>query len=65
MMNKIKEYDKKVYTHHDYLTVDTTEYKYHLLVDAGVYHANSILGLITEMISHRFLHLIKGEGWRD
>ena len=60
-----KDYDTKVYTHHDYLTVDTTEYKYHLLVDAGVYHSNSLFGLITEMISHRFLHLIKGEGWRD
>ena len=46
-------------------TIDTTEYKYHLLVDDGVYHSNSILGLITEMIGHRFSHFIKGEGWRD
>ena len=60
-----QDYNSKVYTHHDYLTVDTTEYKYHLLVDAGVYHSNSILGLIIEMISHRFLNLIKGVGWGD
>ncbi len=60
-----QDYNSEVYTHHDYLTVDTTEYKYHLLVDDGVYHANSIFGLITEMIGHRLSHLIKGEGWRD
>tara|TARA_Y100000592_G_scaffold56117_1_gene88242 strand:- start:581 stop:772 length:192 start_codon:yes stop_codon:yes gene_type:complete len=60
-----KDYNSEVYTYHDYLTVDTTEYKYHLLVDDGVYHANSIFGLITEMIGHRLSHFIKGEGWRD
>ena len=60
-----QDYNSEVYTHHDYLTVDTTEYKYHLLVDDGVYHSNSILGLITEMIGHRFSHFVKGEGWRD
>ena len=31
----------------DYLTIDTTEYKYHLLIDDGVYYANSVWGLFT------------------
>ena len=32
---------------------------------AGLYQANSMLGLIYEILKHRFLHLIKDGEWRD
>ena len=35
----------------DYLTIDTTEYKYHLLIDDGVYYADSVWGLIMEVLT--------------
>jgi len=52
-------------TQFDYLTIDTTEWKYNLLVGDGVYHAQSLWGLFTEVIKHRFDHFVQGEGWRD
>ena len=60
-MNKEQTIDTDV----DYLTIDTTEYKYHLLIDDGVYYADSVWGLFTEVITHRWFHLKRGEGWVD
>ena len=37
----------------DYLTIDTTEYKYNLLVDDEVYYTNSVWGLIMEILTHK------------
>ena len=37
----------------DYLTIDTTEYKYHLLVGDDVYYANSVWSLIMEILNHK------------
>ena len=35
----------------DYLSIDTTEYKYHLLIGEDVYYANSIWSLIMEVLT--------------
>ena len=35
----------------DYLTIDTTEYKYHLLIGEDVYFAQSIWSLIMEVLT--------------
>ena len=37
--------------HVDYLTIDTTEYKYHLLIGEDVYFAQSIWSLIMEVLT--------------
>ena len=47
------------------ITMDTEEYKYTLLVGNGAYFANSIIGLIWEMLTHRFEHLIRDGQWMD
>jgi hypothetical protein len=39
------------------------EWKYHC--DAGEYTASSLPKLLYVIVSHRFSHLIKGEGFRD
>ena len=46
---------------------DTKEWKYTLMLSEGngVYFADSLWKLITEMISHRWNHLKRGDGWRD
>ena len=42
------------------------KYKYVLVVDpSGSYFANSLWGLFTEIITHRFKHWKRGEGWKD
>ena len=41
------------------------QYKYHLNVSAGTYYANTLIGLMYEVLTHRCKHWIKGEGWRD
>ena len=46
-------------------TIDTSEYKYTLLVGEGSYFAQSLWGLFTEVIKHRFDHFVQGEGWID
>ena len=35
----------------DYLSIDTTEYKYHLLIGEDVYFAQSIWSLIMEVLT--------------
>ena len=39
--------------------------KYTLLVEDGEYTADSLITLIFTVLTHRFQHLCKGEGWRD
>ena len=46
-------------------TIDTSEYKYTLLVGGGAYFADSLIGLFWEMPTHRFQHLMRGDGWMD
>ena len=41
------------------------KYKYTLLVNEGAYFANTIYGLISEVLSHRFHHWKRVEGWTD
>jgi hypothetical protein len=38
---------------------------YTLHVNAGIYEADTLFGLIWEVISHRFYHLIKDKKWMD
>tara|TARA_Y100000590_G_C15039693_1_gene758384 strand:+ start:213 stop:377 length:165 start_codon:yes stop_codon:yes gene_type:complete len=52
-------------TQFDYLTIDTTEWKYNLLVDDGVYTSDSLIGLLWEVFKHRCWHLNRGDGWVD
>ena len=67
-------YEDEMYEYHDDLhqrrmnkeqTIDTTEYKYTLLVGEGAYFAQSLWGLFTEVITHRWFHFTEGEGWTD
>ena len=46
-------------------TIDTSDYKYTLLVGEGAYFAQSIWGLIMEVLNHRFWHWKRGDGWMD
>jgi len=39
--------------------------KYTLLVSAGTYTSNSLVGLVWEVVTHRFSHLIKHGRWMD
>ena len=41
------------------------KFKYELKVSVGSYYANSLLGLMCEVITHRFGHWKRGEGWND
>ena len=43
------------------------EWKYTLMLSDGngVYFADSLWKLITEIISHRLFHFKRGDGWRD
>ena len=43
--------DQSTDTSFDYLTIDTTEYKYHLLIGEDVYFAQSIWSLIMEVLT--------------
>ena len=43
--------EQTVDTDVDYLTIDTTEYKYTLLMGEDVYYANSIWSLIMEVLT--------------
>jgi hypothetical protein len=38
---------------------------YQLKVNSGWYESNSLVGILWEVLKHRFLHFIHGEGWRD
>jgi hypothetical protein len=40
-------------------------YKFELHCEAGVYYANSLLGLILQVIRHRFWHLTHDGVWMD
>ena len=46
-------------------TIDTSEYKYTLLVDEGAYFADSLWGLFVEIMKHRVWHWKRGHGWTD
>ena len=41
------------------------KFKYQLKVTAGTYYANSLIGILTEVVTHRFKHWVRGEGWND
>ena len=41
------------------------KFKYELKVSTGSYYANSLVGLMLEVITHRFQHWRRGEGWND
>ncbi len=41
------------------------KFKYELKVSAGSYYANSLVGLVHEVITHRLQHWRRGDGWRD
>ena len=46
-------------------TIDTSEYKYTLLVPDGEYVANSLFSLLWELFKHRCWHLWKHKRWMD
>jgi len=46
-------------------TIDTSKYKYTLLVGDGAYFAPSLWGLFVEVVTHRWVHFKRGDGWRD
>ena len=46
-------------------SIDTTEYKYTLLVGEGAYFSQSLLGLFVEVFTHRCSHLFKHGRWMD
>ena len=46
-------------------TIDTSEYKYTLLVGEGAYFAQSIWSLMWEVFTHRCSHLIRDGRWVD
>jgi hypothetical protein len=46
-------------------TIDTAEYKYTLLVGGGAYFAQSLWGLFIEVMTHRWFHWKRGDGWMD
>lgn len=39
--------------------------RYVLRVDAGEYRSNSVIGLLAEVLKHRFWHWKRGDGWID
>jgi hypothetical protein len=41
------------------------KYKYRLIVEAGEYQSDYLVLLILAVLSHRFHHFVKGEGWID
>ena len=42
------------------------KHKYALYVSSGgIYEADSLIGLITEIIKHRFTHFMKDKKWMD
>jgi len=47
------------------INIGTTECKYTLLVGEGAYFADSFIGLLWEMLKHRFYHLREHGIWMD
>ena len=47
------------------IDIDTVEYRYTLLVGKGTYFSDSIFGLMWEILTHRFKHLIRDGKWMD
>ena len=45
--------------------VDTSEWKYTLVVGEGMYMGQSVWSLVTEIIKHRWFHWKRGDGWMD
>ena len=41
------------------------KYRYTLLVDGGAYFSDTIIGLLCEMLKHRFEHLRRDNIWMD
>ena len=38
---------------------------YRLIVPAGIYESDSLIGLLIEIFRHRFEHLVKHGEWMD
>jgi hypothetical protein len=38
-------------------------WEYHC--EAGSYYCDTLLGLLREIVTHRFWHWRRGDGWRD
>ena len=45
--------------------IEIIDCKYTLLVENGTYYANSMIGLIWEVLTHRFEHLWRDGKWMD
>ena len=46
--------------------INIVDCKYTLLLrNGGTYFADSLFGLFTEIMKHRFEHWKRGDGWRD
>lgn len=39
--------------------------RYRLVVSAGEYAADTLSGLVLEVLRHRTWHLLRGDGWVD
>jgi hypothetical protein len=39
--------------------------RYRLVVPEGSYEADSLVGLLWEIVSHRLWHFFQGDGWID
>lgn len=39
--------------------------RYRLVVEEGTYEAETLVGLLLEVLKHRLWHLRRGDGWRD
>jgi len=52
---------------HTQMWLDSVKPKYSIkyTVSSGVYHANSIFGLVWEVYTHRLWHLFKHGKWVD
>ena len=58
-------FDMEIEEYQEQLLEPKHTYKIKYTVSNGTYYANSIWGLIWEVYSHRFSHLIKHGRWMD
>ena len=49
----------------DEVVWDTSTTRYALIVEAGAYFSDTLLGVLWEMLKHRFHHLRKHGIWMD
>ncbi len=57
-------YEDEMQEYHDEMS-EQEQYKITYTVSNGVYYANSIMGLMWEIFTHRLHHLIKHRRWMD